>query len=322
MNAIPSAPKSEVQGMNILTSETAVRFGCFAGVLVLMALGEMIAPRRRLTAKKPVRWFSNLALVGLNAIMLRILVPLGASGVAILLQERGWGILNVIVLPTWAAVLLSVIVLDFVIYLQHVLFHAVPVLWRLHMVHHADLDFDVTTGLRFHTIEILLSMLIKLAAIAVLGPPPVAVLMFEVLLNATAMFNHSNVRLPLWLDRVLRRIVVTPDMHRVHHSVIARETNSNFGFNLPWWDLLLGTYRSQPADGHEGMTIGLSQLRNKRVTYLHWMLALPFIGEPGEYPVNRERRQNDEILGDRERRALGERTELQRTAPGQFAGKM
>jgi len=176
----------------------------------------------------------------------------------------------------------------------------VPILWRLHMVHHADLDFDVSTGLRFHTIEILLSMGIKLAVIVLLGAPALGVLLFEVLLNATSMFNHANARLPRWLDRVLRLIVVTPDMHRVHHSVFARETNSNFGFNLPWWDVLFGTYRDQPAAGHDGMTIGLAQFRDaRRVDWLPGMLALPFMGDPGNYPVNRESEEVSETRNEK-----------------------
>jgi sterol desaturase/sphingolipid hydroxylase (fatty acid hydroxylase superfamily) len=207
---------------------------------------------------------------------------------ALLAEERGWGLFANVAVPGWLAVVLSVVLLDLVIYLQHVLFHAVPLLWRLHMVHHADLDFDVTTGVRFHTIEILLSLGIKMGAVVLLGTPALAVLIFEVLLNATSMFSHGNVRLPGWLDRVLRLVLVTPEMHRVHHSARPRETNSNFGFNLPWWDYLLGTYRAQPAEGHEGMTIGLTQLRDeRRADRLHWMLVLPFLGRPGNYPVNR-----------------------------------
>jgi sterol desaturase/sphingolipid hydroxylase (fatty acid hydroxylase superfamily) len=234
------------------------------------------------------RWFANLGLAALNTLAVRLLMPLGAVGVAVLAEERGWGLFNNVAAPPWLAVAAAVIVLDLVIYLQHVLFHAVPALWRLHMVHHADLEFDATTGVRFHTIEIVLSMGIKAAAIVLLGAPAPAVLLFEVLLNATSLFNHGNVRLPAWLDRVLRLVVVTPEMHRVHHSVLARETNSNFGFNLPWWDYLLGTYRPQPLRGHEGMTIGLSQLRDERtVASLPGMLALPFLGEAGDYPVNR-----------------------------------
>jgi sterol desaturase/sphingolipid hydroxylase (fatty acid hydroxylase superfamily) len=272
--------------MNILRSE-GIRLSIFLGVLVLMASWELLAPRRALATRKPLRWFSNLALVGLNTATLRILIPLGAVGMALLAEEQGWGLFNHLTLPAWLAIVLSVVALDFVIYLQHILFHAVPTLWRLHMVHHADLDFDVTTGLRFHTLEILLSMGIKLTAVVLLGAPALAVLIFEVLLNATSMFSHGNVRLPSWLDRGLRLLVVTPEMHRVHHSVNPAETNSNFGFNVPWWDYLLGTYRSQPAKGHEGMTIGLCQFRDDRVEQLHWMLALPFVGPVGDYPVNR-----------------------------------
>ncbi len=175
------------------------------------------------------------------------------------------------------------------------MFHAVPVLWRLHMMHHADLDFDVTTGLRFHPLEIIISMVIKLSAIAAIGPSVLTVLIFEIILNATAMFNHSNVKMPFNIDRVLRLLVVTPDMHRVHHSVTIRETNSNFGFNFPWWDRLFGTYRTQPAAGHEGMTIGLSQFRDPKRNNLFWMLALPFIGNPGSYSINRVGADPDKI---------------------------
>jgi sterol desaturase/sphingolipid hydroxylase (fatty acid hydroxylase superfamily) len=267
--------------------ENLIRFGCFAGVLLLMALWEGLAPRRRLTVRWTLRWFSNLSLVAINSLAVRVLLPVGAVATAMVTQEKGWGLFNNVAMPSWLAVLLSVVALDFAIYVQHVLFHAVPLLWRLHMVHHADLDFDATTGLRFHTIEILLSMGIKMAAVVLLGAPVAGVLIFEVMLNATSMFNHGNVRLPARLDRALRLFVVTPEMHRVHHSVHADETNSNFGFNLPWWDFLCGTYRPQPRDGHEGMTIGLSQFRDERVDQLPWMLLLPFVGALGSYPMNR-----------------------------------
>jgi sterol desaturase/sphingolipid hydroxylase (fatty acid hydroxylase superfamily) len=203
--------------------ESLIRFGCFAGILLLMALWEALAPRRHLTVRRPLRWLSNLGLVALNSLAVRLLVPLGAVATAIVAQDKCWGLFNNVTLPVWLAVVLSVVALDLVIYLQHVMFHAVPLLWRLHMVHHADLDFDVTTGLRFHTIEILLSMGLKMAAVILLGVPALAVLVFEVLLNATSMFNHGNVRLPRWLDRLLRLLVVTPEMHRVHHSVIVSE---------------------------------------------------------------------------------------------------
>jgi sterol desaturase/sphingolipid hydroxylase (fatty acid hydroxylase superfamily) len=260
------------------------RFGSFAVVLLLMTLWEVLAPRRRLTVRKSPRWASNLGLVALNIFLVRFAVPITAIGAAIGAKQRGWGLLHLVDWPHWLEILLAVVTFDLVIYLQHVMFHAVPVLWRLHMVHHADLDFDVTTGLRFHTLEILLSALIKLATVAVVGPAPVAVLIFEVLLNATSMFNHGNVRMPGKIDRLLRWLVVTPDMHRVHHSVVRQETNSNFGFNLSWWDYLLGTYRSQPAEGHERMTIGVSHLRDERqVDRLPRMLAIPFRGGTGAY---------------------------------------
>jgi sterol desaturase/sphingolipid hydroxylase (fatty acid hydroxylase superfamily) len=231
---------------------------------------------------------NNLALVVLNTVLLRVLFPTAAVGMALFAAEQGWGLFNYLETPYAVAVLLSVVLLDFIIYLQHVMVHAVPVLWRLHRVHHADLDFDVTTGARFHPLEIILSLGIKFAAIAVVGPPVLAVVLFEVLLNATAMFNHSNVRIPLGLDRILRWFVVTPDMHRVHHSVEDDEANSNFGFNLPWWDRLFGTYRPQPRAGHEAMTIGIHSYRKeKQVAWLPGLLALPFTGKVTEYAINR-----------------------------------
>ncbi|MEX0936850.1 MAG: sterol desaturase family protein [Pirellulales bacterium] len=265
-----------------------------------MALWELLAPRRRLSTRKPLRWGSNLGLVFLNSFLLRLVAPVGAVGVALFAEATGWGLFQTIDLPYWITVMGSVLLLDLAIYLQHVMFHAVPLFWRLHMVHHADLDFDVTTGLRFHTIEILLSFGIKAGVILLLGTPAVAVLIFEVLLNATSMFNHSNVRMPLIVDRIVRWLVVTPDMHRVHHSHYANETNSNFGFNLPWWDRLFGTYRDQPADGHTGMAIGLSQFPDERRTErLHWMLWLPLGGEIGDYPINRrERKRESESRAD------------------------
>jgi sterol desaturase/sphingolipid hydroxylase (fatty acid hydroxylase superfamily) len=204
-----------------------------------------------------------------------------------LAQKNGWGLLNNVALPYWLGVAAGVIVLDLTIYLQHVVFHALPTLWRIHMMHHSDLDFDVTTGVRFHPLEVIISMGIKMAMVVLLGASALAVLAFEVLLNGTSMFNHGNVRLPGGLDRILRLLVVTPEMHRVHHSVIIRETNSNFGFNLPWWDRIFGTYRPAPAAGHEGMTIGLSHFRDPGELTLPRLLILPFTGNPGKYPFSR-----------------------------------
>ncbi len=272
----------------VLAYEPAIRLGFFVGIFSLVALWELVAPRRALTVSKALRWTSNLGLVVLNTVLLRLMFPLAAVGVAAFSVANGWGVLNHFKVPFWVAVPLAVIAMDFVIWLQHVMVHAVPALWRLHRVHHADLDYDLTTGARFHPIEIVLSMLIKFAAITVLGPPVVAVVIFEVLLNATAMFNHGNIRLPVAVDRVLRWFVVTPDMHRVHHSVEDDETNSNFGFNLPWWDRLLGTYRDQPRAGQVGMTIGIHGHTDPReVDRLDGMLLLPFKGESTDYTINR-----------------------------------
>ncbi|QEG37248.1 sterol desaturase family protein [Bythopirellula goksoeyrii] len=264
-----------------IESAAAIRLGSFVAVFAVMTLWELLAPRRSLSTSKTPRWGSNLGLVVLNTLSLRFLVPMGLVGVTYLAQSKDWGLFHWLETPYWLAVLVSVILLDLVIYWQHVLFHLVPFLWRFHLVHHADLDIDVTTGLRFHTIEIFLSLGIKAVAIVLLGAPPVAVVAFEVLLNATSMFNHSNVQLALGIDAVLRWLVVTPDMHRVHHSWRERETNSNYGFNLPWWDRLFRTYRAQPQDGHLGMTIGLKQIRDEQqAERLHWMLALPFTTDP------------------------------------------
>ncbi len=261
----------------VMALEGPVRLGFFLVVFALMALWEVAAPRRRLVVAKAKRWISNISLVVLNTVLLRIAFPTAAIGAAWFAHEHGWGILNYL---SWAypvEVVLAVIVLDLAIYLQHVMFHAVPVLWRLHRVHHADLDFDVTTGARFHPVEILLSMCLKFGFIFAVGPPLLAVLIFEILLSSVSMFNHSNITLPGPVDRRLRWVLVTPDMHRVHHSIKQYETDSNFGFNLPWWDRLCGTYRPQPEDGHTAMTIGIEAFRDPRICAgLVNMLKMPF----------------------------------------------
>lgn len=265
----------------ILANEPTIRLAAFLGVLAAMALWEVVAPRRRREIPRVVRWTNNFALVVLDTVILRLSFPILAVSLAVTAEDRGWGLLNTLDLPVGIAIIVAMLVLDLAIYLQHVMFHAVPGLWRLHRMHHADLDFDATTGLRFHPVEILISMGIKLGVVAALGPPAIAVLLFEVILNATALFNHANIDLPRPLDRWLRWIVVTPDMHRVHHSVDPRETNSNFGFNLPWWDRLLWTYVAQPAKGHEGMDVGIDQFRNRRELWLDRMLLQPFRGRAG-----------------------------------------
>lgn len=271
----------------LLSYEPIIRLVAFAGVFAAMAAWEILAPRRDQGIGRSTRWPSNIGIVVLDTVLVRVLFPTTAVALALLAEAKGWGLFHAVGLPLWASIPLAVMALDLAIYLQHVLFHAVPALWRLHRMHHADLEFDVTTGARFHPIEILLSMGIKFGVVAALGAPAVAVLIFEVLLNATSMFNHSNVRMPASLDRVLRWIVVTPDMHRVHHSVVVRETNSNFGFNLSWWDRLFGTYRDQPAAGHEAMTIGIEQFRDPGELRLDHMLTQPFREADRSYALGR-----------------------------------
>ena len=268
--------------------ETLIRLTGFFTIFILMAGWEIAAPLRPQTTSKTKRWVSNLTLVFLNTFIVRLIFSTTAVGMALLASINQWGILNLLEWPQWLKLVTAILTLDLALYLQHLMFHAVPLLWRFHMMHHADLDVDVTTGARFHPIEIMISMVIKLAVVFLIGAPSLAILTFEVVLNGTSMFNHSNVRMPRRIDRFLRWWLVTPDMHRIHHSVIREETNSNFGFNLPWWDRLLGTYRADPAKGQTGMTIGLYQFRNPARLSLPWMLALPFIGSTGEYPLNYE----------------------------------
>lgn len=270
-----------------MSDEAWIRLATFIGILALMAAWEWFVPRRKLIQGYR-RWPANLGIVLFNGLMVRLLLPAGAVGAALWASEQGWGLLNLLELPYWATLLIAVIFLDLVIYLQHLVMHAVPLLWRLHMVHHADRDIDVTTGLRFHPIEIFLSMLVKIVVVMLIGAPAVAVVIFEVILNGMAMFNHSNVKLPRWLDSGIRTLLVTPDMHRVHHSVIKCETNSNYGFNLSVWDRLFGTYIAQPEKGHIDMTIGLQQFQSQPTGRFVWMLRLPFVGEIGEYPMMKE----------------------------------
>ncbi|MFH1344012.1 MAG: sterol desaturase family protein [Pseudomonadota bacterium] len=276
----------------LLANEPLIRMAFFLGILLVMAIWEVAAPRRRQEIPRLIRWSNNLGLVVIDTLLVRLTFPIVAVGLAVIAETQGWGLFNIFDVPAWLAFIASVLALDLAIYLQHVMFHAVPALWRLHRMHHADLEFDVSTGLRFHPVEILLSMGIKLAVVVALGPPAVAVLVFEVLLNATAMFNHSNIRIPTAIDHILRLVVVTPDMHRVHHSIHPSETNSNFGFNLPWWDRLLGTYRPQPRDGHEAMTIGIEQFRTRRDLWLDRMLVQPLRGPASGYPINRGRSED------------------------------
>ncbi|MDP1610187.1 MAG: sterol desaturase family protein [Sulfuritalea sp.] len=274
-----------------LANEAAIRLAAFFGIFAVMALWEVAAPRRNRLHTRARRWSANLGLVVFNTVLVRLVFPFAAVAFATLAAQRGWGLLNNVTLPEPLALVLAVVAMDFAIWLQHVMVHAVPVLWRLHQVHHADPDYDVTTGARFHPLEIILSMLIKFSVIAVLGAPAAAVMVFEVLLNATAMFNHGNVKLPAGVDAPLRLLLVTPDMHRVHHSTDNAEANSNFGFNLSVWDRLFGTYRPAARLPQESMQIGVAGLTgDPRCVSLGGMLVIPFVN-PGEgYAIGHEAR--------------------------------
>ncbi len=264
----------------IIAGEQFIRLAFFLVILTTVAFWEYIAPRRALTNDKWQRWFANLSLVIIDSTVVRFLLPVLPVSMALLVQEQGWGILNIIDLPEWIKIALAVVILDFVVYLQHMIFHYLPVFWRFHRMHHTDLDMDVTTGNRFHPIEIVLSVGIKLATVILIGPPVVAVVIFEIVLNATSQFNHGNILIPKSVDRWLRLVVVTPDMHRVHHSVIPRETDSNFGFCLPWWDHLCNTYKPQPEQGHLEMNIGLKEFRDSKKLTLSKLLIQPFTRKP------------------------------------------
>ena len=261
----------------ILENEQTIRLMAFVAVMAAVALAEIATPRKKRCAGRPQRWFTNLSIIAIDVVLLRLVFPIAAVGMAIRATDQGWGLFNEIALPGFVEIVLAIILLDFVIWFQHVIFHKIPVLWRLHRMHHLDVDIDVTTGLRFHPFEILLSMLIKMGVVIAIGPAAVAVILFEVILNGMAMFNHGNFRLPLGLDRILRAAIVTPDMHRVHHSIEPGEFNRNFGFNLSIWDRMFGTYCAQPQAGHEGMIIGQADWRKPVKLTLPWLIVFPFL---------------------------------------------
>ena len=263
--------------MFILDSEVYIRLGFFLGVFAVMALWELAAPRKALSTSKITRWFINLSITFLNPVSLRLVFPLPATGLALMAKEKNWGIFNILEIDYWTAGLLTIILLDLTIYFQRLLFHHVRIFWKFHMVHHTDINIDVTTGARFHPLEIILSMGIKMIVVVLLGAPAWSVLVFEIVINGTSMFNHSNAFIPLPVDRALRKFIVTPDFHRVHHSVLLHESNSNFGFSLSLWDRIFGTYQDQPRAGHKGMSIGLSDFREANRLTLPYILALPFI---------------------------------------------
>ena len=270
-----------------VAAEDWIRFGAFLLIFLAVGLWESVRPLRSRSFPRAERWPNNLGLLLVDIVTTRLLAPGAVIAVALMAQAHQWGLLHALSLPEWARVVLAVVLLDLTVYFQHVMFHAIPTLWRLHRVHHTDLDFDVTTGIRFHPIEILLSTALKCAAVAAIGAPVIAVLAFEVLLNGSSVFNHANARLPRSAEHLVRSILVTPDMHRVHHSILYNETNSNFGFILPWWDHLFGTYRAQPAAGHADMTIGVDAFRAHADLRLDRLLVQPFRESPGGYAINR-----------------------------------
>ncbi|MBU2486648.1 MAG: sterol desaturase family protein [Alphaproteobacteria bacterium] len=273
-------------------SEPVIRLLAFSTIFIALAAIELLAPRLERDemrgALKSRRWMTNLAMVVLSSVALRIVFPLAAVGTALWAQANGYGLFPRIGLPLWAAGILAFVVLDFAVWLEHVVSHKWQWLWRIHRMHHADTGFDLTTALRFHPLEIVLSMFWKAAVIIALGVPPVAVLVFEIVLNGAAMFNHANIRLPKPVDAVLRLLIVTPDMHRIHHSTDPRETDSNYGFNLAIWDRLFSTYTETPRRGETGIEIGLSEWRDSRTASLGWALVLPFRFPPKARPRSTE----------------------------------
>ncbi len=260
----------------VSTNEASIRLVVFIVLFSIFALSEWLKPRRPLTAPKTTRWFTNWTIVVLDSLVVRLIFPIVAVGTAVWAKSNGYGLLNMFDVPFVIAAFFAFFFLDFSIWFSHLASHKVPMFWRIHRMHHSDVDIDVSTALRFHPIEIALSLLFKMAIVVVLGAPAISVILFEIVLNGGAMFNHSNTKLPLWLDRYLRWFIVTPDMHRVHHSIIHNETDSNYGFNFSFWDRMFGTYVDQPSKGHDDMTIGLPEWQDKKPTRLDWSLMVPF----------------------------------------------
>ncbi|MFD0917322.1 sterol desaturase family protein [Pseudahrensia aquimaris] len=266
----------------LATHEPTIRLAVFIGLFGILALSEYLRPRRKLTAPKGSRWFTNAAIVVIDSVVVRLIFPAAAVGVALWAQSNGYGLFNMVDAPLWVAGLVSIVVLDFAVWLSHLLSHKVPMFWRFHRMHHSDTDIDVSTAIRFHPVEIVASMVYKVAWVVALGAPAWSVILFEIILNGVAMFNHANLKLPVWLDRIVRLVVVTPDMHRVHHSTVPRETDSNYGFNFPFWDRMFGTYIAQPSAGHDGMHIGLEEWQDERPQKLGWALSVPLL------PLNKD----------------------------------
>ena len=278
----------------IFDYESYIRLGSFIGLFALLTIWEISTPKRELLELRRFRWISNIGLIIISSLLVRFILPTAAVGIALHVEQENWGFLNHYDLPFALQFLLAFILMDLAIYFQHVMFHALPLFWRFHRVHHTDLDCDITTGLRFHPFEIVISILFKFLVIATIGAPVVAVVIFEITLNAASMFTHSNIKIPSTLERIVRWFIVTPDMHRIHHSIEENETNSNFGFFMSIWDRLLGTYTKEPEGGHTNMKIGLRNFREPKWQNLRWLIYLPFVTKVNDYSINRRKKESNE----------------------------
>lgn len=267
--------------------ETVIRLGSFLGLFALFALWEIASPRRKLLELRRFRWINNFGLIIISSVLVRFIFPTAAVGIALLVEENHWGFLYSFGLPFPVHFFAAFILMDLSLYFQHIMFHALPLFWRFHRVHHSDLDCDITTGLRFHPFEMVISILIKFVTIASIGAPVIAVVIFEIILNAAAMFTHSNIKMTKSIESLLRWFIVTPDMHRIHHSLNVYETNNNFGFFISIWDRFFGTYLKQPEKGHENMQIGLKNFRKGRWQDLRWLIYLPFVSRLDDYAINK-----------------------------------
>lgn len=274
--------------------ESYIRLGSFLGIFALLTAWEISSPKRELLQLRRFRWFGNIGLIVISSVLIRFLIPTAAVGVALHVEQDQVGFLNHYDMPFFVQFFIAFVLMDLAIYFQHVIFHALPMFWRFHRVHHSDLDCDITTGIRFHPFEMIISILFKFLVIISIGAPVLAVVVFEVVLNAASMFTHSNIKIPQSIERMVRLILVTPDMHRIHHSINENETNSNFGFFISTWDRIFGTYIKEPALGHENMQIGLQGFREPKWQNLRWLIYLPFVSRIDDYAINKRNMEKNE----------------------------
>lgn len=274
--------------------ESYIRLGSFLAIFALLTIWEISSPKRKLLQLRYFRWFCNIGLITISSILVRFIIPTAAVGIALHVEQEQLGFLNLYELPFIVKFILAFVLMDLAIYFQHVMFHALPLFWRFHRVHHSDLDCDITTGLRFHPFEMIISIIFKFLIITSIGAPVLAVVFFEIILNAASMFTHSNIKIPSVIESMVRWFIVTPDMHRIHHSIKENETNSNFGFFISIWDRLLGTYIHEPAQGHVNMQIGLRKFREPKWQNLRWLIYLPFVDKISGYSINKRQTEKNE----------------------------